>query len=336
MAALSLASLAGVLATVIGQASGVAISVAGDGADALQIADAAKADVCQQMQLSSCELPRSSFFMTKGVDGGTERLQVSMPDGRSQAVCLLKPPSSELEDFGALTWLDQEVAPIDHQTLATKRGLTGHEKRLYSLFAQAGSCARDEGTPEAVSAQRELAFASLATELTLNDPSFLGNGGAGAGEIIASGVGSEAGRVGASIARRIMVEGWKENLVELLREKGTCQVSVTTSRQPLSERPASSVGDEARLFACLTGTARQGSHYDVTDGSLAAFVGDTAPSYDLLDKFAREVGGVPSKADLGEIQSFIFGDGPFATFDHSQETAFSYAWQTANQIVGLR
>lgn len=335
MAGVSLSVLAAALASMIGQEAGVAAVAWDETAPKQEAAERARDAVCAALAVEDCQFPLSAFIPESGTGGGAERMEVTFPDGRVAPICLIRPPSSKIDAFASTQWIDEKVSEFDRGRLADARMVTNDEVRLYSLLVQAGSCARDGNSHEVVAAQREVAFASLAAELILSDPAFLGRGGESAGNLMAKGVDSQAGTVAASVAHRVLAEGWKDNLVELVEAKGSCRAIRVSSRQPLAERLQSSLDDEKALYACLAGTAPYGTSYEVSDVSLAALAADPEPSKDLLERFDREVAGVPSKADLAEVQAYVFDGVGLAAFGGSLEAALSYAWKTSGQIVGI-
>lgn len=330
MATVPLSLLATALASLLSQEAGVVVTLYDGDLSRAAAAEKARGETCIALKMDDCDFPLNAFYPASS---GAEVMNVAFPDGREQPVCLLRLPSSEGSSYGTKKWLSERISEFDASKVRQVREPNAAEVTLYGFLAQAASCARSPSR-EHIDAQREAAFASLASELILSDPAFL-SGGESAGGLMAAGLNSEAGRIGSAVGRRILVEGWKENLAGLVSEAKACRPVSPASRQPFGARPAADLEDEKKLFACLRGEARVGTSYQVTDVSLVGISSDMEDAVDLLQRFDREVAGIPSQQQLSEIRTYVFDDAGIDTFGGSVNAVLSYAWGTANQIVGL-
>lgn len=325
------------------QYSGVPIITHQPGDDGYQSRLDVRQKVCDRLQMSNCDIPLGVFHYLLLADGTSYSLNMaprSNPGGDGSRVCIINPPRED--STPGFSYVFNTIAPMQYSNTIGTYVHDADQIRTFNLLMQMSRCARTASVDDRTEANREAAFATIAMQLMTGDPMFAAYAGETLPRYVASGTGSETVSYAAGVAERIQMEQWKQNLALLRDREPQCDpVTVASSNQPntrVIDRPVEvpmdliQCGDVEKKYQR---TAVRITDYDLAavlpnaDGStLATALNGSSGSQD--DNNAT----IP-KSSVEHLLEPTFQWEPFQNVQQDTRAGMLYAWNTANQIVGL-
>ncbi len=294
--------------------------------------------ICEKLGIGDCgSISYAAFPHSSMTEGASETFSITRPNGQIERVCVVTPPDNRFEP-GA-SYVQKRVGYFD----ADMSGPFAHEidadaKRAFNLLAQLAACASMENTSSDLEVERDLSFASLATQLIKGSDKFLSINGNTASSYYAHGTNSEAAKYGVAVAERILMNAWKQDLAENIEQNSrkqfgrACSTQVRNSREPhLVVFPTARPSSDGGIQECFEGDFY--GQVEITDDSLRA----TVQSYSVEDQVLEDDEemrdpniGTPAPYNV------TYRWEPFQSFNGDAHSGIRYAWQTANQITGLQ
>lgn len=300
-------------------------------------------EVCEKLGMSDCStISPGSFMLSSLPDGNSYTMRVPHGDGGgSSSACIVTPPAEGFVPFASYVRMHTGYSFNYDDYGPLYKEQDDEEMRTYNFLLQLSKCGRDGSLDANLQSERDLAFASIATTLIHGNKDFLSFGGNTTSAMYATGLNSEAGRYGTAVAERILLEDFKQQLGAMLGNvrgasaSGPCRINVETDNQPrLPVYLGQVYNDDGSFQKCVTDERGRSSFRIVVNDELLYSI---APRFD--EDAQAETGGRGEenvqnfRRYTGYIESLSWS--PFKNFGGSFQRGIPYAWQTANQIVGI-
>lgn len=335
-------SLLGLLMQIIpafSNETGVDIIVVDPNYNKLEVVSYVEEEVCAYSRNPDCKLVNESLPFASFVGFSSNQIQTNADD-INRNICVLQPASSQLAADTNLRVAINKILNGESAVEGDPQILTNKENSAFHLnLIHLAGCTLDlENIDYAAQLERANAFATMGTAFALGDTTFVREPTKGEHRKYSSISTSEASSYASDIAERVLMDLWKAEAVDYLKNNNYCGPRGKISISSSSEINVKSIG---RAFSwvpnCPSDEGQKGSSMtqersiSVTDSNLHLYMFG-APE-ELIRRNRGEGGNMGPSQPVTPNPPYQYE--PFKAFNNFDE-AISYMWTNASNMVGIR